>query len=105
MLRGGGGGLIDSVYRDYYAGGVSLTVSTEITILHRDYHAGGGGGSLTVSTEITMLRGGGGLIDSIYRDYHAGGLIDSIYIDYHAAGGGGGSLTVSTEITMLRGAH
>ena len=49
----------------------------------------------------------GGLIDSIYRDYHAaggGGLMDSIYRDYHAAGGGG-SLTVSTEITMLRGAH
>ena len=37
-----------------------------------------------------MLRGGGGLIDSNFRDYHAaGGLIDSIYIDYHAAGGGG----------------
>ena len=33
-----------------------------------------------------------------------GGLIDSIYRDYHAAvGGGGGSLTVSTEITMLQG--
>ena len=46
-----------------------------------------------------MLRGGG-LIDSIYRDYHAargGGLIDSIYRDYHAAGEGG-SLTVSTGI-------
>ena len=31
-----------------------------------------------------------------------GGLIDSIYRDYHAAGGGG-SLTVSTDITMLGG--
>ena len=35
-----------------------------------------------------MLRGGG-LIDSVYRDYHtAVGLIDSIYRDNHAAGGG-----------------
>ena len=76
-MLGGGGGLIDSVYRDYYAVGGSLTVSTEITMLHRDYHAGGGGGSLTISTWITMLRGGG--------------LIDSIYRDYHAAGGGGGA--------------
>ena len=33
--------------------GGSLTVSTEITMLHRDYHAGGGGG---------------GLIDNIYMD-------------------------------------
>ena len=104
----GGGGLIDSIYRDYHAAGGLMDS------IYRDNHAAGG--SLTVSTEITMLRGAhwqylqglpccGGLIDSIYRDYHAaggGGLIDSIYRDNHAAGG---SLTVSTEITMMRGAH
>ena len=87
------------------------------------------GGSSTVTTGITMLQGG--LIDSIYRDYHGGGrkLIDSIYRDYHAAGGligsiyrdyhaagrahlqclqeitmlQWGSLRVSTGITMLGG--
>ena len=58
-----GGGLIDSIYRDYHAAGV--------------------------------------LIDSIYRDYHGGGaLIDSIYRGYHAAWGAN---TVSTGITMLPG--
>ena len=51
MLRGGG--VIDSIYRDYHAAGGSLTVSTETTMLpgsgslteYRDYHAAGGGGA------------------------------------------------------------
>ena len=67
----------------------------------------GGGGSLRVSTGITMLRGGGALIDSIYRDYHAGGGGGSLTVSTGITmlRGGGGSLTVSTGITMLRGAH
>ena len=50
------------------------------------------------------MLGGGGLIDSVYRDYYAvggGRLIDNIYRDNHAAQGlpcwgGGGSLTISS---------
>ena len=59
------------------------------------------GGSLKYLQRLPCCEGG--LIDSIYRDYHVagGGGIDSIYRDYAMLRGV--SLTVSTEITMLRG--